>query len=103
MKLKNAPKHVAIIPDGNRRWAHEKGLKETAGHLMGGRYKNMKELFSAAKDLGVKYVSIWGFSTENWKRNKIEREALFEIILKGLNDFIKNADEEEVGFVCVGR
>jgi undecaprenyl diphosphate synthase len=103
MNSEKVPKHVALIPDGNRRWARKKGLKETAGHMMSGSYENLKELFSAARDLGVRYVSVWGFSTENWKRGKTELDALFEIISKGLGKFIENADEEKVGFRFIGR
>ncbi len=102
-KVGKIPLHVAIIPDGNRRWAKGKGLKETAGHVMSGSYKNMKELFSAAKDLGVRFVSIWGFSTENWKRSDGEKKVLFDVILKGLNGFIENAEKEKVGFRAIGR
>ena len=97
------PKHVALIPDGNRRWAKSKGLKETAGHFMSGSYENLKELFSSARDCGVRYVSIWGFSTENWKRSKQEVNALFRIILNGLGKFIEKAEEEKVRFKCIGR
>lgn len=103
MSSKKIPAHVAIIPDGNRRWSREKGLKEIAGHAVSGSYDHMKALFSAAKKLGVKFFSIWGFSTENWKRSDSERKVLFDVILKGLNDFSENAEKEKICFRAIGR
>ena len=97
------PKHVAIIPDGNRRWAKDKGLVKTAGHVKAGAYENIRTLLQEAKRLGVKYVSFWGFSTENWNREKKEVDAIVDVIAKGCDQLLKNIHEEKVGFRWVGR
>ena len=62
------PNHVAIIMDGNGRWATEKGLDRSEGHIKG--YENIKPIVIAAKKLGIKYLTIYAFSTENWNRSK---------------------------------
>ena len=70
------PNHIAIIPDGNRRWAIQKGKISTFGHEKSASYENLKSLFDEARAQGVKYMTIWGFSTENWKRSKAEIEIV---------------------------
>lgn len=66
----NLPRHLVFVPDGNRRWAREKGLPEYQGHVAG--MKRVKELMLACKELGIKTVTIWAFSTENWDRTENE-------------------------------
>jgi undecaprenyl diphosphate synthase len=97
------PRHVVIIPDGNRRWAREKGLKATLGHVKAGAYENLSVLFRTAKELGVKYISLWGFSTENWKRDKKEVDEIMNVIDKGVDNCLKNAEKDRVGFLHIGR
>lgn len=97
------PTHVSIIPDGNRRWAKEKGLSGSLGHYKAGSYDNLEELFGEAKKLGVKYMSIWGFSTENWKRDKKEIEAIFDLVLKGVEKFRNDAEKNKMRFRHIGR
>lgn len=99
----NIPQHVVIIPDGNRRWAEKQGLIKLAGHAKAGEYENLKKLFVAARDLGVKYVTLWGFSTENWKRSRKEVDALFEVMSKGINSFLKYDSSEKIRFMHLGR
>lgn len=82
MSHRKVPKHIAIIPDGNRRWAREKGFEASKGHLVAGEFEHLKELMDEAKKMGVKYISFWGFSTENWSRDKIERDIIFDMIIK---------------------
>ncbi|MBS3077289.1 di-trans,poly-cis-decaprenylcistransferase [Candidatus Pacearchaeota archaeon] len=96
------PIHVAVIPDGNRRWAKRRLLKPWEGHEKAGTYENMNSLIQEAKKFGVKYMSFWGFSTENWKREKKEVDILMRIILKGLNEFDEKRDMG-IRFVHVGR
>jgi undecaprenyl diphosphate synthase len=97
------PIHVAIIPDGNRRWAKENGLIKTAGHVRAGSYENLKALFDSAKKLGIKYVSFWGFSTENWKREKTEVNQILNVIEKGVDKLLKNVRQEKTRFRHIGR
>ncbi len=70
-------KSVAIIMDGNGRWAKSKGLPRTAGHLRG--VKNIKRVLGYLRDMGVKHVTLYAFSTENWKRPKAEVDAIMEL------------------------
>jgi len=102
-KVNKIPTHIAIIPDGNRRWAKSHGLSAIAGHYTSGSYKNMKSLFEEAKNQGVKYMSIWGFSTENWSRDKKEQQAIFDLIRKSVNQFRKDAKKEKIRFTHLGR
>ena len=100
--LNKVPLHIAIIPDGNRRWAKKRGLSGFKGHERAGRVDNLIGLFEEARKLGVKYVSFWGFSTENWKRDKEENENLFNILLKGIREFKEYAHENKIRFRHVG-
>ncbi len=102
-KIMNVPRHVAIIPDGNRRWAKKRGLEPHFGHYKSGSYANVELLLREAKRLGVKVFSIWGFSTENWKRSLNERRAIFDLLLGGIERFRKLAREERIRFLHVGR
>lgn len=97
------PTHVAIIPDGNRRWAKEKGLVKTAGHVKSGDYNNLFPIFEEAERLGVKCLSIWGFSTENWKRDDGEKKTIFDLVLKGAKRFREEAEKKSICFKHIGR
>ena len=77
IQLDNIPEHIAIIMDGNGRWAKHKGLPRIAGHHTG--MKTVKRITVAANDLGVKYLTLYAFSTENWKRPKDEVEFLMKL------------------------
>lgn len=101
--LEKIPLHIAIIPDGNRRWATQKNLSPTTGHYKATNYKNLEEIFQESKKLGVKYLSIWGFSTENWKRDKEEVKEIFEIILKLCEKFKEHAEQNKIRFRHIGR
>lgn len=85
-KLK--PNHIAIIMDGNGRWATEKGLERSNGHIRG--YENIKPIVIAAKELGVKYLTLYAFSTENWNRPKEEIEFILNL---AANVIDKETDE----------
>lgn len=99
------PQHVVIIPDGNRRWAEEKSLPANHGHMQG--YERVSELIPEARALGIKYLTFWSFSTENWNRSKEEVDALLGIITQGLRELKKqyaSAKNEDRGrFVHIGR
>lgn len=102
-EILNVPKHVAIIPDGNRRWAKERGMEGWRGHEKAGDVDNMVALFESAKEMGVKYISFWGFSTENWKREKEENDKLFNVLLKRIKGFLDYAHKNKVRFRHFGR
>ena len=76
--IESMPCHVAIIMDGNGRWAKKKMLPRVAGHNAG--MLAMKEIVKTASDMGIKYLTVYAFSTENWNRPKAEVHALMEIL-----------------------
>lgn len=102
-KIDKVPEHIAIIPDGNRRWARNRNLEPHFGHYKAGSYANMESLLKEAKKLGIKRVSIWGFSTENWKRSKEERDAIFDLIFGAVERFREDAEKNKIGFRHIGR
>ena len=83
-KNKNVPQHVAIILDGNGRWAKKRGMPRNYGHAQGA--KNVEVICRAAWNMGIKYLTVYAFSTENWKRPKDEVDALMKL----LNQYMKN-------------
>jgi undecaprenyl diphosphate synthase len=83
-KNKNIPEHVAIILDGNGRWAKKRGMPRNYGHVQGA--KNVEVICRAAWDMGIKYLTVYAFSTENWNRPKEEVDALMKL----LNQYMKN-------------
>lgn len=101
MEQKNIPMHVAIIADGNRRWAKERGLPSFEGHRKG--FENIKALSKKAKQLGIKIITFWVFSTENWKRAAEEVGYLMNLAEKVIDVQIKDAIEEETRIVHIGR
>lgn len=95
------PKHLVIIPDGNRRWAKEKGLQPWDGHQEG--MVKIKELLEEAKDLGVRYITFWGFSTENWKRDQIEVDWLMQTFITQLQELRQHFLDQKIRFHHFGR
>jgi len=87
--VKNIPKHIAIIMDGNRRWAREKGLPVFAGHKQG--VNTLKKVGDFCIKQGIKYLTVWAFSTENWERSKEEVNYLLglmkEVVINELDEF----------------
>lgn len=83
----NVPKHVAIILDGNGRWAKKRGMPRNYGHVQGA--KNVEVICRAAYDMGIKYLTVYAFSTENWNRPKEEVDALMKL----LNQYMKNCQK----------
>ncbi len=102
-KIVKVPKHVTIIPDGNRRWAKNQGMHLEFGHYKAINIQNMLDIFYEAQNIGIKYISFWGFSTENWKRNKIEVKMLFKLFFE-FADLFRNSDlSSKVRFKHIGR
>ncbi len=78
------PNHIVLFPDGNRRWAKQKGLPSLKGHLKG--HEKFKDFLTWCQEKGVKIVTVFGFSTENWKRSKKEVNYLMSLFKKGLSE-----------------
>lgn len=85
------PVHIAIIPDGNGRWAKKNGLPRSVGHRMGSN--TLKEIVKKCAGLGIKYLTVYTFSTENWKRPKDEVDSLMNL----LHEYLTNAESELKG------
>ena len=94
------PTHIAIIMDGNRRWAKKRGLPSQLGHSQGA--KALEDIAVACQQRGVKYLTVFAFSTENWKRSKEEVDYLMELLAKNLSDFDKRFDNRNVRIKLVG-
>ena len=94
-------KHLALIPDGNRRWAKAKGLPTLIGHQRG--FDRANELVKEARNLGIKIVTLWAFSTENWKRSQEEVGYLMELYLKMIDRHLKEALENSTRIIHIGR
>lgn len=94
------PHHIAIILDGNGRWAKAKGMPRNYGHTAGA--KNVETVCQAAHDLGVKYVTMYAFSTENWNRPEGEVEALMKLLESYLKNCIKTADKNNMRVRVIG-
>lgn len=95
------PRHIAIIPDGNRRWAKERGLPTFEGHKQG--FNRLKELSGVTREAGIKTVTVWGFSTENWKRDELEVKYLFDIFETLIKRLSFETKENQIRFHHLGR
>ena len=96
----NIPKHVAIILDGNGRWAKNKGLPRNMGHKAGA--KNVETIARAAGEMGIKYLTFYAFSTENWNRPDSEVEALMKLLENYFQNCIKTADKNNLQVRIIG-
>ena len=94
------PKHIAIIMDGNGRWAKEKGLPRTLGHRQG--MEALERTVEASMDLGVKYLTLYAFSTENWKRPKEEVGVLMNLLIEFVDKKINELNKKGVKVVHIG-
>lgn len=100
MKL-TIPKHIAIVMDGNGRWAERRGRPRFAGHIRGSR--RVKEVVKEASRLGVKALTLYAFSTENWARPEYERSVLWSLLKKYLTREINELDRENVRLRVIGE
>ena len=101
MENDNLPKHIAIILDGNRRWATSKGKPASFGHKTGA--DTLEKIVRYANKIGIKYLTAYVFSTENWKRSQEEVSALMMILQNYLDDFGKRADLENIKINIIGN
>lgn len=96
----NMPKHIAIIMDGNRRWAKNRMLPIKLGHKQGS--ETLKKVVRYANSIGLEYITVYAFSTENWKRSEEEVTALMSLLESYLEDFAKEADTENIVIRVLG-
>ncbi len=89
--LTRLPKHVGVIMDGNGRWAKKRGLPRSAGHSAGA--DSLKKIITEANNMGIKYITVYAFSTENWKRPKEEVDYLMNLLL----GYLRNAERDLAG------
>lgn len=94
------PQHIGIIMDGNRTWARQKGMDAKMGHKEGA--KVLENTVRYANSIGIKYLTVYAFSTENWNRTKEEVGALMILLQNYLDDFSKRADTENVQIQVIG-
>ena len=96
----NMPQHIAIIMDGNRRWARAKGKPAGFGHKEGA--KTLEKIVRYANKIGLKHITVYAFSTENWKRAEEEVKALMALLQSYLDDYSKRADSENIKVKILG-
>ena len=97
----NTPKHIVLFPDGNRRWAKQKGLHSLEGHKKG--YENLLDFSEWCKNRGVKTLTAFGFSTENWNRSEEEVNYLMNLLEKCLIDNLNRYDRDGVRVRVIGQ
>ena len=94
------PDHVAIIMDGNGRWAQQQGHDRLFGHNFG--VESVREVLKAAQEINVKYLTLYAFSTENWNRPKIEVDGLMELLVRTINNEVDELHESDVIISGIG-
>ena len=98
--LEHVPKHIAIIMDGNGRWAKQKGIPRVLGHRSG--VKSVREVTEAAAEIGVKYLTLYAFSTENWNRPPAEVTALMTLLVETIKGEIRDLNKNKVRLQAIG-
>ena len=100
-KLEQVPRHVAIIMDGNGRWARARGLPRLAGHRAG--TENLRPILEACVEFGIEFLTIWAFSTENWQRPETEVKGLLRILEQMIRRELRQLHKEGVRLCHIGR
>ncbi|WMI69433.1 isoprenyl transferase [Mangrovimonas sp. YM274] len=95
------PKHVAIIMDGNGRWAKQQGLLRVVGHENG--TKSVRQIVEASAELGIENLTLYAFSTENWNRPKLEVQTLMKLLVKSLKKEIKTLQDNNIRLNAIGN
>ena len=94
------PTHIAIVMDGNGRWARKRGMPRQAGHKVGA--EAFRTIANYAKAIGLKYLTVYTFSTENWKRSEEEVNAIMDLLEKYLREILRDMDKNQVRFCFFG-
>ena len=94
------PRHIAIIMDGNGRWAKKRGLPRTAGHAAGA--ETFRTIANYCRSIGVEYLTVYAFSTENWKRSQEEISGIMTLLRKYLEESLRDMEKNQVRFVFFG-
>ena len=100
VKNRTLPKHIGIIMDGNGRWAKKRGLPRTAGHTMGAN--NFRTITKYCSNIGIKYLTVYAFSTENWSRPQEEVTALMKLFREYLEEALRDFQEENIRVRFIG-
>ncbi len=100
INTKNLPKHIAIIMDGNGRWAKQKGLLRTIGHEKGSRA--VREVVEASAEIGLENLTLYAFSTENWNRPKLEVETLMKLLISSLRKEMDRLHDNDIKLNAIG-
>ena len=100
MNNEKYPKHIAIIMDGNRRWAKQRKLPIKVGHKTGA--DTLEKIAKYANKIGIEYLTVYAFSTENWNRSEEEVHALMLLLQTYIEDFTKRADLENIKINVIG-
>ena len=95
------PRHIAVIMDGNGRWAKQHGLPRVEGHIAGA--ERVREVLRYAREFGVEYMTLYAFSTENWKRSKEEVEALMDLLSRFIDSYLDEMKQNGVRLLVTGR
>ena len=101
LNLSNLPNHIAIIMDGNGRWAKKKGLLRNLGHQGGA--KTVREIVEVCAEINVKYLTLYAFSTENWNRPKLEIDLLMKLLISSLKKELKTLQKNNIKLVTIGN
>tara|TARA_B100000809_G_scaffold92367_1_gene90940 strand:- start:113 stop:853 length:741 start_codon:yes stop_codon:yes gene_type:complete len=101
IQLNKLPSHVAIIMDGNGRWAKQQGLLRVIGHESG--TKSVRDVVEASAEIGIKNLTLYAFSTENWKRPKLEVQTLMKLLVKSLKKEIKTLQNNNIKLSAIGN
>jgi undecaprenyl diphosphate synthase len=94
------PKHIAVIMDGNGRWAKQRNQARVFGHRSG--VKSVREVTEAAAEIGISYLTLYAFSTENWKRPKLEIDALMRLLVETLSKEVKTLNKNDIRLEAIG-
>lgn len=99
-EISGLPRHIAIILDGNGRWAKKRGLPRTAGHASGS--ENFRKIATYCRDIGVDYLTVYAFSTENWKRPEDEVKSIMKLLEKYLHEAIDTMERDKIRMKVFG-